>query len=71
MGRGDLKLLIRQEAEHRRELKAEVRECIITHIHNNRNGCDVDVRDAVNNMPSWQRALRSRKNNLGLKCPDN
>ena len=59
-------VLIREEAVRRRILKSEVRGCIINHIHSNRDGCNIDLRDGMDYTPSWQRCVRGRTNNLGL-----
>ena len=58
---------IRAEADSRRQKKSWLRECIIASIHAIREGMAIIIPADNKYMPSWQRHVRGRTNNLGLK----
>ena len=60
---------IRAEAQETLRLKSDVRKCILEDIHASSRGADVDQNGHkhLEYMPVWQRHVRSKANNLGLK----
>ena len=60
-------IAIRIEAEHRRTKKAQVWECILHDIHDQKEAvASILMSDDMNYMPSWQSYIRHHANNLRL-----
>ena len=58
---------VRALADHRRQKKSWLRECILASIQAIRNGMAIVIPPDNEMMPSWQKYVRSRPNNLDLK----
>ena len=63
--KGDV-VAVRAEADRRREEKCQLRTCIMHHLQNQSAHTDVQIDNDIEYMPTWQRYVRSRPNNLGL-----
>ena len=57
----------RKETARRLKEKSRVRECILNDIQRSSEYAPVEPLVHLDYVPPWQRALRSRPNNLGLK----
>ena len=57
----------RKERASRLKRKIQLRKCIINHIDGQTGETKLEFMPDQEKRPSWQRHIRSRRNNLGLK----
>ena len=55
---------LRSEADRHRQNKSDMRACIISSIQSTMNGSDIEIREDIEYMPSWQRHVRLHDSNL-------